>query len=179
MIGLLSARVARIEMALAICLAVSISLLILLNVVTRSAGAALYWVDELAIYAMAWMTFLSASAALHFGHTVAVTILTDMLPPLVRSLAAKLVDLIVFAFALAMFWFCWRWFSPLQLAQHGFDFKAFQAATFNFIYSEPATTLGIKKYWVWMVMWAFAIGATLHSFTNLIGQNPDDNREES
>lgn len=179
MIGNLSARVARVEMTLAVMLAVSITVLILLNVVTRSAGAALYWVDELAIYAMAWMTFLSASAALHFGHTVAVTILTDLLPPFVRHIAAKLVDLIVFAFALAMFWFCWRWFSPLDLAQHGFDFKAFQGATFNFIYAEPTTTLGIKKYWVWMVMWAFSIGATLHSFTNLIGQNPADKKEES
>ena len=42
---------------------------------------------------------------------------------------------------------------------------------FNFIYAEPTTTLGIPKYWVWMVMWAFALGATLHSVANLLGQN--------
>jgi TRAP-type C4-dicarboxylate transport system permease small subunit len=179
MIGLLSARLARIEMTLAIVLAVLITALILLNVVTRTAGAALFWVDELAIYAMAWMTFLSASAALHYGHTVAVTILTDMLPPIFRQMAAKLVDLIIFTFALAMIWFCWRWFSPLALAQHGFDFEAFQGATFNFVYAEPTTTLGIKKYWVWMVMWVFSLGASLHSFTNLIGQNPISNEEQS
>lgn len=179
MIGLVSARLARVEMMLAVILAVSITGLILLNVVTRSIGAALFWVDELAIYAMAWMTFLSASAALHYGHTVAVTILTDMLPPMMRHIAAKAVDLIVFAFAIAMLCFCWRWFSPIQLMAHGFDFDAFQAATFNFVYSEPTTTLGIRKYWVWMVMWAFSIGATLHSFTNLIGQNPISDEEES
>ena len=63
MIGRISAVWARLELTLAAFLAVSITLLILLNVVTRSMGAALYWVDELAIYAMAWMTFLGASAA--------------------------------------------------------------------------------------------------------------------
>lgn len=170
MIGRISARWARIELMLAALLALSITVLILLNVVTRSVGAALFWVDELAIYAMAWMTFLGASAALHFGHTIVITILTDALPSLVQRVVAKLVDLVVLAFALFMIWFCWRWYSPLELARQGFDTQAFQGATFNFIYAEPTTTLGIRKYWVWMVMWAFAIGATLHSFANLVGQ---------
>lgn len=170
MIGRISARWARVELMLAALLALSITVLILLNVVTRSIGAALFWVDELAIYAMAWMTFLGASAALHFGHTIVITILTDALPSLVQHVVAKLVDLVVLAFALFMIWFCWRWYSPLELARHGFDTQAFQGATFNFIYAEPTTTLGIRKYWVWMVMWAFAIGATLHSFANLLGQ---------
>ena len=47
-------------------MAVGVTLLILLNIVARYFGAALYWVDELAIYAMVWMTFLGASAALHY-----------------------------------------------------------------------------------------------------------------
>lgn len=170
MIGRISARWARVELMLAALLALSITVLILLNVVTRSIGAALFWVDELAIYAMAWMTFLGASAALHFGHTIVITILTDALPSLVQRVVAKLVDLVVLAFALLMIWFCWRWYSPLELARHGFDTQAFQGATFNFIYAEPTTTIGIRKYWVWMVMWAFAIGATLHSIANLLGQ---------
>lgn len=168
MIGRISAKWARCELALASVLAVAITALILLNVVTRSLGAALFWVDELAIYAMAWMTFLGASAGLHYGHAVAVTILTDSLPGPLRRVTAKLVDLIVLVFALFMIWFCWRWFSPLELARQGFDTKAFQGATFNFIYAEPTTTLGIQKYWVWLVMWAFAFGATLHSLANLL-----------
>lgn len=170
MIGRISAAWARIELTLAAVLAVSITLLILLNVLTRSMGAALYWVDELAIYAMAWMTFLGGSAALHNGQTVVVTAVIDPLPPALAKVAAKLVDLIVLAFALFMIWFCWRWYSPLELAQHGFDTEAFQGTTFNFIYAEPTTTLGIPKYWVWMVMWAFALGATLHGIANLLGQ---------
>ncbi len=170
MIGRISATWAQFELTLAAALAASITLLILLNVVTRSLGAALFWVDELAIYAMAWMAFLGASSALHYGHAVAVTILTDTLPPMLRKATAKLVDVIVLVFALFMIWFCWRWYSPLELARNGFDVKAFQGATFNFIYAEPTTTLGIKKFWVWSVMWLFALGATLHSVANLFEQ---------
>ncbi len=167
MLSSASAAWARVELTFAAVLAAAITVLILLNVVTRSFGAALFWVDELAIYAMAWMTFLGASAAFHYGNNVAVTILTDALPPSLGSVTAKLVDLIVLCFALFMVWFCWRWFSPLELARQGFDVRAFQGATFNFIYAEPTTTLGIKKFWVWSVMWLFALGATLHSLANL------------
>ena len=163
-----SAFWARMELGLAACLAASVTLLILLNVVTRSLGTALFWVDELAIYAMAWMTFLGASAAIHFGNSVAITIVTDALPQSARRVAAVVVDVIVLIFAVLMLWFCWRWFGPLKLAQHGFDTAAFQGATFNFIYAEPTTTLGIKKAWVWSVMWLFAFGATLHGLANLI-----------
>ena len=53
----LSAGLARVELWCAAFLAVCITVLILLNVVTRTAGNALFWVDELAIYAMVWMTF--------------------------------------------------------------------------------------------------------------------------
>jgi hypothetical protein len=51
--------------------------------------------------------------------------------------------------------------------RHGFDTGAFQAATFNFIYAEPTTTLGIAKSWVWLVMWAFSLGMVLHGLANL------------
>ncbi len=168
MLKRISAGWARIELAVAACLALGVTLLILLNVVTRSWGAALYWVDELAIYTMVWMTFLGASAAIHYGNAVAITILTDVLPPALKWGAAKLVDLIIFAFALFLLWFCWRWFAPLGLVRAGFDVSAFQAETFNFIYAEPTLTLRIPKYLVWLVMWLFALGATLHSLAHLL-----------
>lgn len=163
----LSAMWARIELGCAAFLAVCVTLLILLNVVTRTAGNALFWVDELAIYAMVWMTFLGASAALHHRNAVAITLLSDAAPAKVRHLITKFVDLIVFVFALAMLWFCWRWFLPLDLARSGFDPAVFQGNTFNFIYAEPTSTLGLPKYLFWLVMWLFALGATLHSATHL------------
>ena len=165
----ISAIWARVELSLAGFLAVCVTLLVLLNVITRTAGSALFWVDELAIYAMAWMTFLGASAALHHRNAVAVTLLPDAVSPKMKAWINRVVDLIVFAFSIAMLWFCWRWFMPLEFAQAGFDPIIFQGKTFNFIYAEPTTTLGLPKYMFWSVMWFFALGATLHSAAHLFG----------
>jgi len=167
-----SAAWARVELWAAAALAVGVTLLVLLNVVTRTMGNALFWVDELAIYAMAWMTFLGASAALHHRTSVAVTLLPDAVPPPVRAVMLKVVDVVVFAFALAMLAFCWRWYMPLELARAGFDTMAFQGKTFNFIYAEPTTTLGLPKFYFWLVLWLFAFGATLHSTMHLLGAGP-------
>ena len=166
----LSAAWARIELTCAALLAVCVTGLSLLNVVTRTAGNALFWVDELAIYAMVWMTFLGASAALHHRNAVSITLVRDAVPDPVRRIIDKMGDIIVFAFALAMLWFCWRWFLPLDIARTGFDKTAFQGATFNFIYAEPTLTLGLPKYLFWLVMWLFALGATLHATMHLLSK---------
>ncbi|MEM8577950.1 MAG: TRAP transporter small permease subunit [Pseudomonadota bacterium] len=166
----ISAAWARVEMWGAAALAVCVTVLILLNVLTRNIGQALFWVDELAIYAMVWMTFLGASAALHHRTSVAITLIPDAVPPRAAWAIRKVVDLIVFAFALAVLWFCWRWFMPWDLAQAGFDTMAFQGATFNFIYAEPTLTLGVQKYWFWLIMWLFALGAVLHSGVHLLSR---------
>lgn len=168
----ISAAWARIELTAAAALAVCVTLLVLLNVATRNTGTALFWVDELAIYAMAWMTFLGASAALHHRNSVAVTLLPDAVSPRAKTIVLKTVDVVVFAFALAMLWFCWRWFMPLEFARAGFDTKVFQGSTFNFIYAEPTSTLGVPKYVFWSIMWLFALGATLHSTMHLLGARP-------
>ncbi len=172
----LSAAWARIELSAAAALAACVTVLVLLNVVTRPLGMALFWVDELAIYAMAWMAFLGASAALHHRNAVAITLLPDSAPTKVLVVIRKSVDFVVFLFALAMLWFCWRWFLPLELMRTGFDTTAFQGRTFNFIYAEPTSTLGIQKYLFWIVMWLFAIGATLHSVVHLVSRPPQEGK---
>jgi TRAP-type C4-dicarboxylate transport system permease small subunit len=164
----ISKKWARLELAAAAILAAGVTLLILLNVVTRTAGAPIYWVDEAAIYTMVWMTFLGASAAIQMRQQVAITILTDALAVGAQRVAAKLVDLAVFIFACAMVWFCWRWFNPWALAQNGFDVMAFQGATFNFIYAEPTSTLGVPKWLIWMVMPIFSGGVLLHATAHLL-----------
>ncbi|MEX3016078.1 TRAP transporter small permease [Gymnodinialimonas hymeniacidonis] len=165
---------ARIELSAAAILAVGVTLLILLNVVTRTAGAPIYWVDEAAIYTMVWMTFLGASAAIQMRQQVAITILTDALPEGAKRVAAKLVDLAVFVFAAAMLWFCWRWFNPLALAQNGWDVMAFQGSTFNFIYAEPTSTLGVSKWVIWLVMPIFSAGVFLHATAHLLNFAPPE-----
>lgn len=166
---------ARIEIFLAAIMAASVSGLILFNVVTRATGNAVYWVDEAAIYAMVWMSFLAASAALHYRNAIAVTVLNEFLPTTARHWLARFVDLTVFVFALLLAWVCLRWFMPLELIAAGGDVKAFQGNTFNFIYAEPTNTLGFKKVWIWLVMVAFSFGTLLHSGANLL--NPDTIRD--
>ena len=117
---------------------------------------------------MIWMTFLGASAALHHRNSISITILRDAVSAPVRFGISKAVDVIVFLFAIAMLWFCWRWFLPLEIARAGFDTALFQGSTFNFIYEEPTLTLGLPKYLFWLVMWLFALGATLHSTMHLL-----------
>ncbi len=154
-------------MAIAAILAVAITCLVLLNVVTRAMSASIFWVDEAAIMAMTWMTFLAASAAAHFGHSVSVTLFTDMLSSSAAHFAQRAVDFIVLIFAVLMLWLCWRWFLPLDLLRAGLDTTVFQGETFNFIYAEPTLTLGIRKFWLWLIMPIFAGGLTLHAIANL------------
>lgn len=158
---------ARVEIFVAAGCAALITALILLNVVTRSTGNAIYWVDEAAIYTMVWMCFLAASAAIHYRSAIAVTVVNEFAPKPVQYWMARGVDLVIFVFACLMAWICLRWFMPLQLAEAGWDIKAFQGNTFNFIYAEPTNTLGIKKVWVWLIVPIFTLGALLHSATNL------------
>lgn len=159
---------ARLELAIAAALAAAITLLILTNVVTRAMGSAIYWIDETAIYAMIWMAFLAASASLHDRTAVAVTLLADFAGPRARKALGLFVDVVVLAFAALMVWFCFRWFRPDLLAANDWDVAAFQGATFNFIYAEPTTTIGIAKWSVWLVMPIFAAGVTLHALSNLV-----------
>ena len=165
---LLSRFWARVEIALSASLVAIITALVLMNVVARSMNQAVYWVDELTIYALVWMTFLCASAAVHYSQSVAITFIKDMVPEKAARLMGRLVDVAVFIFALAMVYLCFRWFMPVELMKAGFDIDVFQSASFNFIYNEPTTTLGLKKVWVWSVIWLFSFGVLLHSTCNLL-----------
>lgn len=164
----LSGAWARVEIFLAAVLAAVVTGLILLNVVTRSMRMAIYWVDEAAIYAMIAMAFLAASAAIERREAIAVTLVLDAVPERLVRLLWLAVDGVTLAFAGLLLWFCWIWFDPLALWQAGFDFRAFQRATFNFIYAEPTSTLGFRKYWVWLILPVFASGFALHALSNLV-----------
>lgn len=167
MLQTMSRRWARVEIFFASFFAVLITLLILVNVVTRAMNASIYWVDEAAIYAMVWMAFLAASAGIHERSAVSVTLLKDLLGARGQRVLGFLVDLIALLFAALMLFFLWRWLLPHELFRAGFDLDAFQGETFNFVYAEPTTTLGFKKIWIWSVMVIFAFGATLHALANL------------
>ncbi|WP_254277854.1 TRAP transporter small permease [Halomonas sp. 3H] len=169
MLSRLSDRLARLEEIAAAALAAAVTLLILVNVAFRAAGSPLYWISELSIYAMIWMTFLIAGAVLKRRQGIAVTLVADALPGFGHRLLMALVDLAVVVFAALLLWLCWRWYQPLTLARLGFDVQAFQGETFNFIYAENTSTLGIRKFWVWLILPWFALSLTLHGLVNLGG----------
>jgi TRAP-type C4-dicarboxylate transport system permease small subunit len=158
----------RLEKRVITVLAAALLLLILLNVVTRAAGAAIFWVDELAVFTMIWMALLGSSAMVRLRIGVAVTLVTDLLPSPIRRGVARLVDALILAFALALVALCWIWFDPVALVESGFDLDRFAQDTFKFIYSEPTNTIGIRKFWIWLAVPLMAIGMSVHAIANLI-----------
>lgn len=164
----LSRAIARLELVLAGGLAMAVAGLILLNIATRTAGAALFWVDELAIYAMVWMAFLGASLTIARRSSVAVTILTDALPLAVRRIILRTIDGVVLTFALFLLWLCWRWYDLPTLVTLGFNLDAFTGETFNFIYREPTQTIGVDKFWVWLIVPLAAAAMSVHALANIL-----------
>jgi TRAP-type C4-dicarboxylate transport system permease small subunit len=155
--------------------------LILLNVVTRYAGAPLYWVDEAAVYAMVWLAFLGASALTRLRLDFAVTLLSDSLSPAGRRRLQVVATALVLAFGVALAVVCWNWMDPLGIAAAGFDAKTYAAESFNFLYTERTQTLNWPVWVVSLVMPLFALSLTLHSLANLVedlGWSPRPERTE-
>ena len=158
----------KIEGMFAAMLAAIVTLLILLNIFSRSLGMALYWVDEMAIYAMVWMCFISTSMILKKRQSVAVTILSEYLGKTNNQRLKQFSDLMVLVFALLMLALCFKWYDPMNVIAEDFDLQSFQANTFNFIYAEKTNTLELKKFWVWLVVPIFSLSLTVHALNNLI-----------
>lgn len=168
----------RLEKPAITILAAVLLLLILLNIVTRAAGRALFWVDELAIYTMIWMALIAASAMVRMRVGVSVTLVTDLLPRPVERTVARIVDLMLLVFALALLVLCWIWYDPVALARSDFDFDRFAAETFKFIYSQPTNTIGIGKFWVWLALPLASVTMTIHALANLV-EGPPETRTET
>jgi TRAP-type C4-dicarboxylate transport system permease small subunit len=173
----LSDTILSFEKRVIMLLAAALVLLILLNIVTRSAGAAIFWVDELAIYTMIWMALIGASAMLRMRVGVAVTLVVDLLPHRVRRAVVRVVDALLLLFAIALLILSWQWYDPVALVQSGFDLEAFAQNTFKFIYTEPTNTLGISKFWVWLAVPLMAAAMTIHAFANLLEGPPEEDSE--
>ncbi|MGX1101494.1 TRAP transporter small permease [Amorphus sp. MBR-141] len=174
----ISAGIAKAEITVACVFGLLIALFILLNVVTRTMGTSIFWVDEAAIASMVWMAFLGASASIHYRSSVAVTLIPDALPTRAAVLAGKLVDVLVLVFFAVLLVLTFHWFDPLTLARLGFAKDAFSGRTFNFIYAETTTTLGFPKFWLWLIMPIFAVGSAIHALSNLLSATVEASPED-
>jgi TRAP-type C4-dicarboxylate transport system permease small subunit len=163
-----SGAVLRIERLLILGLMALLLLLILVNVATRYSGMPIYWIDEAAVYAVVWLTFIGGSAMTRLRMDFAVTLLTDKLGARAARVFKLAAGAGVLLFGLAMLVMCWIWMDPVGIARAGFDAKEFAANSFNFLYTERTQTLNWPTWLLQTVLPLFAFTLSLHAAANLI-----------
>ena len=132
--------IARAETVLIGALMLAIFGLLMLNVISRSIGSPVIWVDEAAVFLMIWVALTGAS-----------------------------LDVLLFGFFLLFAVILWMWFDPITLWQAG-SVREFSRATFNFLYQEPTVTLGIRKIWFWLAMPVFCLCGLVHTGAHILGR---------
>jgi TRAP-type C4-dicarboxylate transport system permease small subunit len=142
--------------------------LILLNVITRYSGIALYWVDESAVYSVVFLTFIGASAMTRLRLDFAVTMLTERFSARGVRIAKVVATSVVLLFGITLLWFCVLWLDPVGMSRAGFDARELAAKTFNFIYTERTQTLNWPVWALYMIMPVFALSMVIHSAANLL-----------
>lgn len=170
----LSTALAKIELKIAGILVAIMTFLIVLNVVTRAANMALFWVDEAAIYTMVWTVFLGAAVLMQKRQAVSVTLLKDFASVKFKQAFDFIYDGSIFIFSLLLLYFCWSWYRPDVLISVGFDVQEFSMATMNFIYQDITNTLRIPKYLVWLIIPYFALSCFVHSLANILTNDKEN-----
>ena len=126
---------------------------------------------------MIWMALIGASAMLRMRMGVAVTLVSDLLPVNLQRSVVRLVDFILLFFAIVLLILCWQWYDPVALVRSGFDLDSFARNTLKFIYTEPTSTIGIRKFWVWLAVPLMASTMTIHALANLLEGPPEESSE--
>jgi len=164
----LSDLIARCEGLALRALVLVLPVMVLINVTGRAFRSPIYWMDELAVLSMCWLAIIGMSLTLKTRDAVAVTMVQDALPPRLTKLLRVLSDTIVLGFAIALVVFCYLWFDPLLLVKVDFDLKAFAAQSFNYVYDEPTSTLGVPMFWFWLIVPVAACTCAVHALSNLL-----------
>ena len=142
--------------------------LILVNVVTRYSHFPIYWIDELAVYCVVWLTFIGASAMTRLRLDFAVTMMTERFSARNQKIAKVIATGMVVAFGVALIATCFLWMDPIGLARAGFDARKLAAETFNFLYTERTQTLNWPTWVVYLTLPIFAVSMTVHGLANLL-----------
>ncbi len=92
---------------------------------------------------------------------LAVTLLADRLGPVAQKNLLRVVDAVLLAIMLIFGWTLWNWFDlPGVVAAD--SLSDYARESFNFLYQEPTTTLGIRKLWFWLIMPLFCLSGLIH-----------------
>ena len=164
----LSDRIAQAERGVLRLIALALPLMVLANVAGRAMRSPIYWMDELSILLMVWLAMIGMSLTLKTRDAVAVTMLVDVVPPLLAKAMKILIDLLVLLFGITLLVLCYRWFDPATLMRLGFDLREFSGETFNFMYQDTKATLGIAKFCFWLVVPLVAVTISVHALSNLL-----------
>jgi TRAP-type C4-dicarboxylate transport system permease small subunit len=160
--------IARAERGLARAIVLALPLMILANAAGRAVRSPIYWMDELAILTMVWLAMIGMSLTLKTRDAVAVTMVVDVMPPAVMKAMKAVIDALVLVFGVALLVLCYRWFDPLMLMRVGFNIREFSGETFNFMYQDTTATLGIPKFWFWLVVPLTGLTTSVHALSNLL-----------
>lgn len=158
----LSRGLARIEIGFGAALVAAIFALMLANAASRGFGRPLVWTDELAVHLMVWLAFIGGSAAVAVKGHMVMGLLPETLSPRAAARLALGTDLLVLLFLIAMAAVVWRWLDLPGLLRAGSG-EALAQESFNFIYTDPTQTLGLRKIWFWLVMPVTVLTAGIHA----------------
>jgi TRAP-type C4-dicarboxylate transport system permease small subunit len=164
----LSDWIAVVERGAVRVIVLALPLMILANAAGRAMRSPIYWMDELAILTMVWLAMIGMSLTLKTRDAVAVTMLVDVVPPPLMKAMKVLVDLLVLVFGITLLVLCYRWFDPLTLMRLDFDTREFSGETFNFMYEDTTATLGVAKFWFWLIVPVVAFTTSVHALSNLL-----------
>lgn len=89
----------------------ALAAVITLQIVSRVLFTAVSWTEEIARFLLVWLTFLGATLALAERRHIAVTLLTDRLPPALRRVAAIVGLVAMTVFLIALTWIGWNYMS--------------------------------------------------------------------
>lgn len=164
----LSDLVAFIDRKALMALVAALVCLVLANVGTRLAGFTIAWADELAVYCMVWAGFVGAALMLRSRSAPAVSALSRFAPPRAAAALRISASLATALFGALVLWTSWRWFDPVGIVSAGFDVMRFEAATFNFIYTQTTPVMGLPSVCFYAVVPWFGFAALVHAATNML-----------
>lgn len=162
-----SRALAKVEIACGGLLLLGILLLMLLNMIARGFGAPQVWTDELGAGLMVWLAFIGASVAIATKTHMVMGLLPETLSARSAAWVALLCDLAVLAYLMVMCLIIWNWLDLPGLWAAGSG-QALAAQSFNFIYTDPTLTLGVRKIWFWLIIPLSTLSSLVHIAATLI-----------
>ncbi len=95
----------------------AIVLILLIGVILRYLfNAPLFWAEEVVVLALIWITFLGGILLVRDDKNVAITVVTDQLPPPLARMVCLLGDILVLGMIVVMLWLSWRLSNRLSMS---------------------------------------------------------------